>query len=137
MERFWRNIFGKAAATRFHRPVAGQGLNTVAQRNIKSLRMLSNEFSFFESQPANELLLNRKENQAFCSICNHQITVFFTGQSKVSLKLMQFKKEVSVRWLDINNSQWRTPQEYKELSQLELEPPSQGVWAVLITAKQV
>ncbi len=58
-ERFWRNIFAGLAASRFHRPTSGLGLNWIAQSNIKSMRMLVEELNVFTCEPHNDLLENR------------------------------------------------------------------------------
>ena len=66
IERFWRNIFGGLAATRFHRPDSGLGLSPQAQRNIHSAREVTDAFDIFSCEPHNDLLSERSENEAYC-----------------------------------------------------------------------
>ncbi len=74
MERFWRNIFGGLASARFHRPTSGLGLGKKAQANIRSMRMLTDKMDIFTCAPHNELLSNRKPNEAFSNACKMQIS---------------------------------------------------------------
>lgn len=59
VERFWRNIFGGAASTRFHRPALrdggrwgwGIGLSERAQQTLRAVEMFFDEFAIFNAEP--------------------------------------------------------------------------------------
>ncbi len=128
-ERFWRNIFAGHASARFHRPDWGMGLNHVAQHHIKSMRMLTDSLDFFNMKPANHLLTNREENEAFCiSIDDKEFAIYFTGKGDVSLNVPPGEYEVN--WLQIRSSQWGEP--YTMQFPGTLKTPSDDQWAVLI-----
>jgi hypothetical protein len=69
--RFWRNIFGGLASSRFHREgpssmFFGAGLSDLALVHIQSMRMFTDEMNIFRCIPANHLLSNREPNEAYC-----------------------------------------------------------------------
>jgi hypothetical protein len=63
-EKFWRNIFGGSASSRFHRPLAGLGLSEAARPHIQSLRSLTDAMNVFTCKPRNDLLRDREPNEA-------------------------------------------------------------------------
>ncbi len=65
VERFWRNLLGGCASSRFHRPTAGIGLNEIAQGCIKAARRAESLVRFWDLTPHMELLSNRAENGTY------------------------------------------------------------------------
>jgi hypothetical protein len=132
-ERFWRNIFGGLAAARFHRPDSGLGLGDKAQANIRSMRMVTDKMDIFTCQPHNDLLSERKKNEAYC-IANpgKEYAVYFPNGGQVMLDISPLKKPATVKWLDIMKSQWAKTEEVISDSKLKLSCPSQGYWAALL-----
>lgn len=128
-ERFWRNIFAGHAAVRFHRPDWGLGLNHVAQYHIKSMRMLTDSIDIFKMKPANHLLGNREENEAFSiSVKELDYAVYFTGKGEVTLNISPAEYEVN--WLQIRSSQWG--ESYHMQFPGSLKTPSNDQWVVLV-----
>ncbi len=128
-ERFWRNIFAGHASARFHRPDFGLGLNHVAQHHIQSMRMLTDEMDFFHHKPANHLLLNREENEAYCIAKEgEEYAIYFTGRGEMELDLPE--GEYEVRWLQVRSSQWSPAQTI--LNPDTLKTPSDDQWAVFL-----
>ena len=133
MERFWRNIFGGLASARFHRPTSGLGLGTKAQANIRSMRMLTDKMDIFTCAPHNNLLSNRKPNEAYCMANpGAEYAVYFPNGGEVTLDISTLKKPPTVRWLDIMKSRWLDTQREEGKGKLTLQCPSQGYWAVLV-----
>jgi hypothetical protein len=66
IECFIRNVMFGAAATRFHRPTSGQGLNETAQSVIRSLRQVTERMDFFNGKPVTGVFLEKEENEAYC-----------------------------------------------------------------------
>jgi len=132
-ECFWRNIIGGSASSRFHRPPYGLGLSSKAQAHIKSLRMLTNEMDIFTCAPHNDLLSDRKPNEAYC-LANpgKEYAVYFPDGGEVTLDTESLKKPVTVRWLDIMKCRWADAERIEAKSKLTLRCPSRGYWAVLI-----
>jgi len=133
MERFWRNIFGGLASSRFHRPASGQGLNKNAQANIRSMRFITDDMDVFSCKPYNDLLSERRSNEAYC-LANpgKEYAVYFPDGGEVLLDISAMKKKAAIRWLDIMQSKWQKPQRIEPKSRVKLRPPSKGYWAVLI-----
>lgn len=111
--KFWRNILGGMASARFHRPGSeqgyyGAGLGPPAQTNIRSMRMFTEEMNVFASEPANNLLSNREENEAYAiAEIGRQYAVYFLNGGSVGIDLSDEEGQVSMQWLDINNSEWQ------------------------------
>jgi len=133
VERFWRNIFGGMASARFHRPPAGLGLTAKAQANIRSMRTLTDEMDVFTCAAHNDLLSDRKPNEAYC-LANpgKEYAVYFPNGGSVTLDLRAAKGPFSARWLAIPRSQWTKEETLNGGSTATLTPPGKGHWAVLI-----
>jgi len=135
-EKFWRNIFGGSASSRFHRPAAGLGLSEAAQVHIKSLRMLTDAMNVFACEPRNELLSDRSPNEAYCfAQPAQQYAVYFPDGGGVTLDVSSAKGTLQVRWLDINRSRWEEPQSADGGGTLDLKAPGKRHWAVLVLAE--
>jgi hypothetical protein len=111
--RFWRNIFGGSAASRFHRPAApahwGLGLGEAAQVNLKAMTMLIEELDIFACAPGNHLLTPViRSTEAYClANIGKQYAVYFPeGRYLVDLDPWVFVTELRVRWLDIERGVW-------------------------------
>ncbi len=131
IERFWRNIIGGLASARFHRPDSGLGLSDVAQANIRSMRMLLDEFNIVECEPHNDLLTDREENEAYCSANpNTEYAVFFPDGGEVILDARALKHPARVRWLNIMESTWSEPADTDVSQPIPLQCPGKGYWAV-------
>ena len=133
-ERFWRNLFGGSASSRFHRPPTGLGLSEKAQHHIRSARMLTDAMNVFLCAPRNDLLSERSPNEAYClAEPGKQGAVFFPDGGAVRLDLSTPKGTLQVRWLDIASSAWQEPQTVIGGGTLELRTPGPGHWAALVT----
>ncbi len=110
-ERFWRNIFGGLASSRFHRPASGLGLNPIAQSNIRSMRMLLDQLDLVRSAPHDDLLTNCSWNEAYCTaIPGETYAVFFPDGGNVWLDVTEVEIDtLRVDWLDIRASRWSSP----------------------------
>jgi hypothetical protein len=139
-ERFWRNIFGGLASSRFHRPPSGLGLNEIAQTHIRSMRMLAGAMHIFSCEPHNDLLTNRSWNEAYCTANpGTEYAVFFPDGGKVLLDVSAAEdRNLDARWLDIRHSQWigeAAPSRAGAGGLLNLATPTEeGYWAVLVKA---
>ncbi len=140
LERFWRNIFGGFASARFHRPDSGVGLSKVAQPHLKSMRMITDEMDIFTCEPNNELLSNREDNEAY-TIANpgKEYAVYFPKGGSVELNLsvdrQEDAKNVKIRWLNINKSEWRIESEIPYSDSITLSAPTEVHWTVLVQVK--
>ena len=95
--------------------------------------MLTDEMDVFTCAPHNDLLAERKPNEAYClAKPGKQYAVYFTNGGEVILNIEALKKPAELRWLDIMKCQWTASQPVQGGSRITLRCPSQGYWAVLI-----
>jgi len=136
MERFWRNVFGKMASARFHRPTSGLGLSEKACANIKSMRLLTDAMDIFTCEPHNDLLSKREKNEAYC-LANpeKEMAVFFCRKGEVWLDTSKMKGDIIVRWLNIFDSKWQKDEIISQTEKLKLQAPITGMQAVLVKLK--
>lgn len=149
VERFWRNVFAGAASSRFHRPHpledpdehltehgAGIGLSPRAQAHIRSLRMITDELGVFTSEPRNDLLADRADNEAYMlADAGRAYAVYLPGGGAVTADLSDAGSELEARWLDLDRSTWTRPRALSAGEAVSLEAPGEGPWAVLIRAE--
>ena len=126
-----------AASARFHRPTSGQGLNNIAQRVIKSMRMVQEASDFFKAMPANHLLQDREPNEAFCrAIEGEEYLVYFPNGGMVLLDVGEMNENLAIRWINLMEAAWQdvrlSPIENKLL---KLAPPSSGHGIAFIQAE--
>jgi hypothetical protein len=138
-ERFWRNILGGLAGSRFHRPDSGLGLNPIAQAHIRSMRMLTAAFDVFTAEPHTELISMRSRNEAYCMARpGAAYAVFFPDGGDVRLSVSDAgARDLTVRWLEIRQSRWSgdpIPLAVEQGSVRLVTPTEEGYWAALITA---
>ncbi len=137
-KRFWRNIFGGLASTRFHREVnrpqfSGLGITEQAQQNIRSMRMFTDEMHIFSCVPANHLLSDREPNEAYClAEEGKQYALYFPDGGEVVLDLSGSAGKMKIRWLDIKKSEWSEDQPLEGGREVSISTPGAGQWAALI-----
>ncbi|CAN5267265.1 hypothetical protein BH23VER1_BH23VER1_25560 [soil metagenome] len=132
-EKFWRNVMGGAASSRFHRPPTGLGLGEAARIHITSLRLLADAMDVFTCEPHNHLLGDREANEAYClAEPGQQYAIYFPDGGAVDLDVSAASQSLQIRWLDIARSAWLEAQSVPPAPALELEVPGKGHWAVLV-----
>ncbi len=141
-ERFWRNVFGGLASSRFHRFPSGLGLNDIAQAHIRSMRAFTDEMDLFTCEPHNDLLQNRSWNEAYCTANpGVEYGLFFPDGGNVLLDVGAAQATpVTVRWMDIRRSEW-TGDASSGTCEGEgtihlLTPAEEGYWAALVQAQR-
>ncbi len=138
--KFWRNIVGGLASSRFHRPIrpnfTGVGLNELAQTHIRSMRMFEEAFDIFAAEPRNDLLSNRGEDEAYCAAApGEAYAVYFTDGGSVALDLTDAEGAFRVRWLDILDSEWADGTNVQAGGSIEVIAPGEGQWAAVLSAE--
>jgi hypothetical protein len=138
VERFWRNIVGGGSSTRFHRPPWGIGLNETARTHVRSLRMLTDALGVFTCRPRNDLLRDRRENEAYClAEAGRRYTVYFPDGGSVELDVSDAVAPLTLRWLDVERGAWDEPRPVEPgIDALRLETPRRGHWVALVMADE-
>jgi hypothetical protein len=110
LERFWRNILGGLASSRFHRPPSGLGLGDLAQAHLRAMRLLTDDVALWACEPRDDLLRERSWNEAYCAANpGVEYAVFFPDGGDVLLEVAATQDTPTVRWLDIRRSRWTGP----------------------------
>ncbi len=136
LERFWRNIIGGLASSRFHRPDSGLGLSDLAKAHLKSARLLTAELDIFHCTPDTngELLLDREPNEAYLTyVAGRQYAVYFPDGGSVRLDLSRAKGRFTVKWLEIGRCRWQAARAVLGGHPVSLEAPGKGHWVALLT----
>ncbi len=129
IESFVKNVLFGAASARFHRPTSGQGINETAQSVIRCMRSVTDSLSFFAGEPANHLLQNREENEAYCrAIPGEEYIIYFPQGGEVTLELPAAGKLI---WVPVLTNQWQEAEELPEGSNT-LSPPSDDHYLAVV-----
>lgn len=103
VERFWRNILGGSASSRFHRPPAGNGLNDFAKASIMAARLLEEQIKFWDITPHMELLSDRESNEAYLAAKpDEKYAVYFTDGGSVRLNLSDAPGTFNFTWISVS-----------------------------------
>ncbi len=136
IERFWRNILGGAASTRFHRPPSGIGLSAKAQAHLKSARMFADAFDVFRAEPDVESrrLTDRSPDEAYLSVvADSQYAVYFPAGGAVGLDLSDTPGSWSVQWLDVERCRWSEAEAVQGGREVPLDATGEDNRVVLLT----
>ena len=115
VERFWRNIFGGAASTRFHRPEMqgetwgwGIGISERAQQTLRAVNMFLKEFDIFNAEPyeAIKTVGNSVDSYCLADMGRAYALYFPGGRATVHLDPWVHMERVSVKWLDVAALTW-------------------------------
>lgn len=103
VERFWRNILGGSASSRFHRPDAGNGLNDFAKGSIKAARILEDLIKFWDITPQMDLLSDRESNEAYLAAKpGEYYALYFTDGGSVGLDLSNATGSFQITWISVS-----------------------------------
>jgi hypothetical protein len=133
LERFWRHIVGGVASARFHRPDSGLGLSQPAVASLQAARKLESIIKLWEVEPANQLLGERADNEAYLAAKPGEAYVlYFTNGGSVGLNLKNAPGRFSIRWIDISTGQWGKQESVDGGTVVSINAPSPGHWLAAI-----
>lgn len=136
LERWWRHVMGGAASARFHRPDSGLGLSDLAKASIRTARIMEEHLKPWNAAPANELLSDREENEAFaCAVPGTAYAVYFTDGGEVALDLATASGELALSWFRIETGEVAQEAEIEGGGTVRLNPPADGHWLALLTRR--
>jgi hypothetical protein len=133
LERWWRHVIGGAASARFHRPDSGLGLSEPAAAAIKAARKLESLVKLWDVQPANHLLSDRAENEAYLAARpGNSYVLYFTDGGSVGLDLKQASGRFEVRWIDVAAGEWGKRETLDGGGVRIVSAPGKGQWVAAI-----
>lgn len=133
VERFWRHVIGGVASARFHRPDSGLGLSEPAKAAIQAARKLESIVRLWDVEPANQLLSDRAENEAYLAARpGVAYALYFTNGGSVGLNLKDAPGRFEIRWIDIATGQWGKREQLDGGGVATLTAPAEGHWAAAI-----
>jgi len=133
VERWWRHIIGGAASARFHRPDSGLGLSEPAVASLHAARKLESLIKLWGVEPAQELLRDRKPNQAYLAARSGQAyALYFTDGGSVGLDLTSAPGSFEVRWIDIGTGNWGRQETLTGGAVVTVTAPARGHWVAAI-----
>ena len=133
IERWWRHVLGGAASARFHRPPSGLGLSGLSMNCVNLAREIEQTAKFWELQPANNLLSNREENEAYLAYSPGETYVlFFTNGGEIGLDLTGIQKEYTLNWYNIREGSRITERKIKGGKVVGLIAPGELEWIAVI-----
>ena len=137
LERWWRHVIGGAASARFHRPDSGLGLSTSAIAAIRAARKLETVIKLWDVEPANHLLSERADNEAFLAARpGVAYALYFTDGGSVTLNLEESPGRFEVRWIDVGTGEWGQRGTVEGGRKAALNTPAKGHWVAAITKAQ-
>ena len=133
LERFWRHVIGGAASARFHRPDSGLGLSAPAAASLRAARKLETLIKMWEVQPANELLKDRSDNEAYLAArAGRAYALYFTDGGAVALDLSKSPGKCNLRWIDISTGDWGKSETLAGGGKITIAAPGKGHWVAAI-----
>ena len=135
VERFWRNLIGGCATSRFHRPNAGIGLNKRAQASIIAARKMEEKVKMWEVEPHSDLLLNRESNEAYLTCrLGEKYVIYSTNGGEVGLDLTIFNKKFTLHWIEINSGNLIKIYEVQGGVIMNISAPDSKEWLAILTS---
>ena len=99
--------------------------------------MLMDKMDIFTCAPHNDLLSDRKPNEAYCMANpGKEYAVYFPKGGEITLDISALPT-AALRWLDIPACKWGEPETFKGGQKAVLRPPGEGSWVALLKAEDV
>ncbi len=133
IERWWRHVIGGASAARFHRPPSGLGLTAPAVASLRAGRKLESVLKLWDAEPANDLLSDREENEAYLTaIPGRAYALYFTDGGAVGLDLSDADGAFHLRWLDVATGEWAGESDVQGGVVVPIQAPAPGGWVAVV-----
>jgi hypothetical protein len=148
--RFCRMVFAGCASVRFHRPHPiedpnqkeassgyGLGLSPLAQKVIQSMRWVMDEIEFASTEPRNDLLAEREENEAYLLAESGKLyAVYFPKGGEVKLDLTSIPGNWEIRWRNVLDGSIQLGEPVGGGTIVSLKTPDLGHWVAVLKQKK-
>ena len=136
VQRWWRHVIGGAAAARFHRPDSGLGLSATSIASLKAARKLQSLIKPWDVEPANRLLDDRQDNEAYLAADpGKAYALYFTDGGQVGLNLQQHPGTYQLRWIDAGTGNWGDTTTITGGAAVRIAAPKRGGWVAAVTKR--
>ncbi len=134
IDSWWRHIIGGAASARFHRPPSGLGMSELSLNSVRAAREIEKIAPYWELTPNNDLLANRKENEAYLTARPGEVYVlFFPDAGEIGVDLKEYDSSFKLKWMNIRKGEWYNDSTVEGGEIVNLQTPGNNEWvAVLI-----
>jgi hypothetical protein len=137
IERWWRHVIGGAASARFHRPDSGIGLSEPAIASLRAARKLESLVKLWEVDPANELLADREDNEAYLAAKpGEAYAIYFPEGGSLGLDLRTQPGRYQIHWIDISTGEWAAKESLAGVVTAAITAPDQGGWVAAIVRQK-
>lgn len=101
------------------------------------MRWVMDEIEFDATQPRNDLLSDRQENEAYLlAEPGNQYALYFPKGGEVSLDLSSTKGQWEVRWRNVLNGTIKSGELLPGGKYVSLETPGSGHWVAVLKHKK-
>ena len=135
LERWWQHVLGGAASARFHRPPSGLGLSELSMNSVKVAREIEKTVKFWNLEPADDLLSERDENEAYLAARpGENYVLFFTDGGDIGLDLSKYKGKFSAKWYNVRKGKLVSEFDIEGGSVVHLKSPGSLEWVAILSS---
>ncbi len=125
---FFRNILGGFASSRFHRPPSGLGLSDLSANCIKTVRNIETIIRLWDVAPKMDLLKVEENDEVYMSAKEGEYyLIYFATSGTVHLDLSKHGNDFALRWIDVEEGEWRGKAKIAGGSVVDIEGESGSV----------
>jgi hypothetical protein len=149
ISRMGRIVFGGCASARFHRPHPiedpnqmyeksdyGLGASPRAQRIIKTLRMVTDQFDLVNTLPRPDLISSDENIEAYLLVQDEiRYAIYFPSGGNAEVQLPE--GEWNVRWINFDQAQWETGSQIFSEGKVQLTSPDHHHRIVFLERKSL
>ena len=137
LERWWRHVLGGAASARFHRPTSGLGLSELSMNSVKVAREIEKTVKFWNLEPANNLLSERQDNEAYLAARpGESYVLFFTDGGQVGLDLSKYEGDFGLKWYDVRKGKIVSIDKIEGGKVIKLKSPGNLEWIAVLSSER-
>ena len=104
-----------------------------ARASLRAARKLESVIKLWDVEPANQLLSDREDNEAYLAAKPGQAyALYFTDGGSVGLDLKIAPGRFDVLWLDIGTGEWGKRESLDGGGIARVSAPAKGHWAAVI-----
>jgi hypothetical protein len=103
--------------------------------SVKVAREIEKTAKFWNLEPANDLLSEREENEAYLAVQpGKNYVLFFTDGGEVGLDLSKNSGNFSVKWYNVRNGELVSENEIQGGKVVNIKSPGSLEWIALLTS---